>query len=54
LCFGNWIRSHESFENGRQICEKCGHIVFPEDGAFQCPCLKCVEVRLSPKIRRLR
>ncbi len=40
-------------ENGRQICEKCGHIAFPEDEAFQCPCLKCVEARMSPKIRRL-
>jgi predicted RNA-binding Zn-ribbon protein involved in translation (DUF1610 family) len=41
-------------ENGRQICEECGHIVFPEDGAFKCPCPKCVEVLISPNIRRLR
>jgi hypothetical protein len=41
-------------ENGRRICEKCGHIVFPEDEAFKCPCPKCIEVEFSPKIRRLR
>jgi len=41
-------------ENGRQICEKCGHIIFPQDGAFKCPCLKCVEVDFAPNIRRLR
>ena len=36
-------------ENGRQICEKCGHIVFPEDRAFWCPCQKCLEARFWPK-----
>jgi len=25
-------------ENGRQICDSCGHIVFPDDEAFWCPC----------------
>ena len=40
--------------NGRLICETCGHIVFLNDGAFRCPCLKCVEIDFSPKIRRLR
>ena len=40
--------------NGRLICENCGHIVFPNDGAFRCQCLKCVEIEFSPKIRRLR
>jgi len=39
---------------GRLICENCGHIVFPNDTAFRCPCLKCVEVNLSPRIRRFR
>ena len=34
-------------ENGRQICEKCGHIVFPEDGAFKCPCPKCIPLPLK-------
>ena len=41
-------------ENGRQICEMCGHIVFPADRAFWCPCQKCLEVRLSPTLRKLR
>jgi hypothetical protein len=36
-------------ENGRQICESCGHIAFPEDRAFWCPCLRCLEVRFSLK-----
>jgi hypothetical protein len=40
--------------NGRLICGNCGHIVFPDDSAFKCPCLKCVEINFSPKIRRLR
>ena len=33
-------------ENRRQICEKCGHIVFPEDKVFLCPCQKCLASRL--------
>jgi len=41
-------------ENGRQICERCGHIVFPEDRAFWCPCQKCLEARLSPRDQRMR
>ncbi len=40
--------------NGRLICEKCGHIVFPNDTAFRCPCLKCVEINCSPSVRRIR
>ena len=40
--------------NGRQICERCGHIVFPKDRAFWCPCQKCLEVRFSPTLRKLR
>jgi ribosomal protein L37AE/L43A len=39
--------------NGRSICEKCGHIVFPDDGAFRCPCLRCIEINFSPRIRRI-
>ena len=27
--------------DGRQIYESCGHVVFPEDQAFWCPCQKC-------------
>lgn len=40
--------------NGRLICKNCGHIVFPNDTAFRCPCPKCIDVNLSPYIRRLR
>jgi hypothetical protein len=40
--------------NGRLICEKCGHIVFPNDTAFRCPCAKCLEITFSPRIRRLQ
>lgn len=39
--------------NGRLICEKCGHIVFPHDTAFRCPCQKCLEINFSPRVRRL-
>ena len=24
--------------NGRLICQNCGHIVFPNDTIFRCPC----------------
>jgi predicted RNA-binding Zn-ribbon protein involved in translation (DUF1610 family) len=40
--------------NGRSICEKCGHIVFPHDTAFRCPCPKCLEISCSPRIRKIR
>ncbi len=40
--------------NGRLICEKCAHIVFPDDTSFKCPCPKCVEIDFSPRIRRLQ
>jgi hypothetical protein len=40
--------------NGRLICEKCGHIVFPNDTAFRCPCQKCLEIHFSPRVRGLR
>jgi hypothetical protein len=39
-------------ENGRQICENCGHIIFPEDRTFWCPCQKCLEARFSPKLQK--
>jgi hypothetical protein len=28
------FRPMQILENGRQICENCGHIVFPNDEAF--------------------
>ncbi|MGA7047750.1 MAG: hypothetical protein WBY98_15930, partial [Candidatus Sulfotelmatobacter sp.] len=40
--------------NGRLICEKCGHIVFPGDGAFRCPCPRCIAVNMSPRVRTIR
>lgn len=40
--------------NGRLICKNCGHIVFPNDTAFKCPCQKCQEITLSPRVRKLR
>lgn len=40
--------------NGRLICEKCGHIVFPNDKAFRCPCQKCVKIDFSPRFRRVK
>ena len=43
------LLSHE-----RLICEKCGHIVFPNDTAFRCPCQKCLEIHFSPRVRGLR
>jgi hypothetical protein len=39
--------------NGRSICEKCEHIVFPHDTAFRCPCPKCLEISCSPRIRKI-
>jgi Zn finger protein HypA/HybF involved in hydrogenase expression len=33
--------------DGRLICHNCGHIVFPNDAAFRCPCPNCLEVNLS-------
>ena len=49
---GEQFRALRVLENGRQICENCGHIVFPHDRAFWCPCPKCLEVRFSPELRR--
>jgi hypothetical protein len=51
---GTGFRPMRVLSNGRQICEKCGHIVFPNDTAFRCPCPKCMDVNLSPRIRDLR
>lgn len=31
---GTGFREMTVLNNGRQICEKCGHIVFPEDRVF--------------------
>src|SRR5438552_17977598 len=49
---GTEFRAMRVLENGRQICENCGHIVFPEDRAFWCPCQKCLDVRSSPELHK--
>jgi ribosomal protein S27AE len=41
-------------ENGRHICEKCGHIVFPDNRVLSCPCPRCLEGRFSSVLRNLR
>ena len=46
---GGQFRPMRVLENGRQICENCGHIMFPEDRAFWCPCQKCLEARFFSK-----
>jgi hypothetical protein len=46
------FRTMRVLENGRQICEHCGHIIFPQDYAFWCPCQKCVDVHFSLKYSR--
>jgi hypothetical protein len=48
---GRAFKPMEVLENGRQICESCGHIVFPEDRAFWCSCQKCLEARFSARAR---
>ena len=39
---GAKFRAMKVLANDRQICENCGHIVFPDDKAFWCPCQKCL------------
>ena len=51
---GTVFREMKVLENGRQICKKCGHIVFPDNRAFWCPCPKCLEGWFSPMARNLR
>lgn len=48
------FRAMTVLSNGRLICSNCGHIVFPGDKAFRCPCSKCLEMNFSPQLRRLR
>src|SRR6266567_836658 len=50
---GTEFKAMHVLENGRQICEHCGHIVFPTEQAFWCPCQKCVEVQFSLKNAKL-
>lgn len=48
------FRPLKTLGNGRQICENCGHIVFPEDRAFRCPCQECIKAQFSPRLRSPR
>src|SRR5215472_10816791 len=50
----NQFRTMRVLDNGRQICENCGHIVFPEDRAFWCPCQKCLDTRSLPRFQKRR
>lgn len=45
------FRPMQILENGRQICQGCGHIVFPGDQGFWCPCPECVKTHLSKRFR---
>jgi rubrerythrin len=27
------------------ICERCGHVVIPDDPDFKCSCVKCTEIK---------
>jgi hypothetical protein len=45
---GSHFKPMRVLGNYRQICEGCGHIVFPHDDAFLCPCQRCLAARFSP------
>ena len=51
---GTVFREMKVLGNGRHTCEECGHIVFPGDSVFWCPCPKCLEGRFSPIMRDSR
>jgi len=34
-------------------CDRCGHIVMPENKLFECPCLKCFEL-LPPDPKQVK
>lgn len=44
---GHTFKEMRVLENGRHICENCGHIVFPDDKSFWCPCQKCLAARFE-------
>ena len=48
------FRQMTDLSNGRLICKGCGHIIFLNDKAFRCPCSKCLEIKFSPRLGRLR
>jgi len=44
---GSVFREMKALENGRHMCEECGHIAFPGDSVLWCPCPKCLEGRFA-------
>jgi hypothetical protein len=49
---GGDFKPMKILDNGRQICEHCGHIIFPDGEAFWCPCQKCIQIQFSSKLKR--
>jgi hypothetical protein len=41
-------------ENGREIRESCGQMVFLGEEGFLCPCKKCFAARYSRRIEGMR
>lgn len=44
---GVQFRPMEARLDGRFVCEKCGHVSFPERTSFQCSCYRCGELNSS-------
>ena len=47
------VHPMDVLSTGRLICKHCG-IAFPNDLAFRCPCLKCLEIAFPPTVRRVQ
>jgi len=45
---GSQFKPMKVLDNDRQMCEGCGHIVYPRDDAFLCLCQRCITARFSP------
>jgi hypothetical protein len=46
------FRMMKVFEDGKQICEECGHTVFANDRMFRCQCHKCLNAdRFSVRVK---
>jgi hypothetical protein len=48
------LKAMRLLENGSQVCENCGHIVFRENKAFWCPCQKCLSSRFETMLKPIR
>ena len=44
---GDEFRQMIRHVDGRFICNKCGHIIRPDDSSFVCPCHKCRDLNLQ-------